>query len=422
MLIWLTLIVNASAFSLAEWTAKHGLTYHPEKLRWEKAARICMKEGGHLVTIDCGTKEGHVREFLKEKKVDESVWTGLNKVYNKKWNWHNSDSSSYSYANFINGKWPTGDDNCVLMKRGNARNWLGVKCTTKRSFLCESNFIYPEVDIEQYNVTVDIDSSGSVQVKLNVKFDPVLDSDSRDVPLTLVVPKSAVISKFNMLIEPNNEYEAVIKECNNCNQIFKNSTQEGQMTAKLWRSKTLRGMDYRVLTIYNTVCGHHESGFELRYHYQLMPSKKRNMYNFEFRLAPGTIVGQVDFRLNLSKSLRMRSNIEQVLEPSCKRTEDYYLSRVNSGCSFDDSSSSFSSSHNSSRRKLRTRPYFNVDAGYQRKFHRDHGLKRWIKISLREKKTKVMSTQKKLEIDPGLDFPVFMGKDEQCQALLIVTK
>ena len=63
--------------------------------------------------------------------------------------------------------------------------------------------------------------------------------------------------------------------------------------------------------IYNTVCGHHESGFELRYHYQLMPSKKRNMYNFEFRLAPGTIVGQVDFRLNLSKSLRMRSNIEQ---------------------------------------------------------------------------------------------------------------
>ena len=74
---------------------------------------------------------------------------------------------------------------------GNARNWLGVKCTTKRAFLCESNFIYPEVDIEQYNVTVDIDSSGTVQVKLNVKFDPVLDSDSRDVPLTLVVPKSA---------------------------------------------------------------------------------------------------------------------------------------------------------------------------------------------------------------------------------------
>ena len=47
------------------------------------------------------------------------------------------------------------------------------------------------MDIEQYNVTVDIDSSGTVQVKLNVKFDPVLDSDSRDVPLTLVVPKSA---------------------------------------------------------------------------------------------------------------------------------------------------------------------------------------------------------------------------------------
>ena len=37
MLIWLALVVTTYAFSLAEWTAKHGLTYHPEKLRWEKA-------------------------------------------------------------------------------------------------------------------------------------------------------------------------------------------------------------------------------------------------------------------------------------------------------------------------------------------------------------------------------------------------
>ena len=37
MLTWLALVVTTYAFSLAEWTAKHGLTYHPEKLRWEKA-------------------------------------------------------------------------------------------------------------------------------------------------------------------------------------------------------------------------------------------------------------------------------------------------------------------------------------------------------------------------------------------------
>ena len=35
------------------------------------------------------------------------------------------------------------------------------------------------------------------------------------------------------------------------------------------------------------------------------------MFNFAFRLAPGTIVGQIDFKVNIAKSLRSRSNIEQ---------------------------------------------------------------------------------------------------------------
>ena len=120
----------------------------------------------------------------------------------------------------------------------------------------------------------------------------------------------SVISKFNMLIAPDNEYSAMIKDCNNCNQLFSNSTYNGQMTAKLLRSKNLQGMDYRVITGFISVCGHHESAFELKYHYQLMKSKK-GLYQFEFRLAPGTIVGQLDFRVNIDKALRSRSNINQ---------------------------------------------------------------------------------------------------------------
>ena len=114
MLQVLLLLGSVSCFSLAEWTAKHGLTYHKEKLRWDKAARICQKEGGHLVTIDCGTKESHIRDFLKQKKVDESVWIGLNKI-NDSWKWHHSNSSAASYANFVDGSWP--EESCVLMKR-----------------------------------------------------------------------------------------------------------------------------------------------------------------------------------------------------------------------------------------------------------------------------------------------------------------
>ena len=63
MLIWLTLIVNASAFSLAEWTAKHGLTYHPEKLRWEKAWVILsffsFIEKTKFLTLDKGSSNMH---------------------------------------------------------------------------------------------------------------------------------------------------------------------------------------------------------------------------------------------------------------------------------------------------------------------------------------------------------------------------
>ena len=48
-------------------------------------------------------------------------------------------------------------------------------------------------------------------------------------------------------------------------------------------------------------------------------------------------------------------------------------------------------------------------------------------MSLREKKKKPKMTDlsarlETLEIDPGLNFPVFTGKNEQCRALLIVTE
>ncbi len=46
-------------------------------------------------------------------------------------------------------------------------------------------------------------------------------------------------------------YEAQIRDCNNCKEMFLNSTQMGQMTTKLWRSKTLSGKlsNFRVLTV-----------------------------------------------------------------------------------------------------------------------------------------------------------------------------
>ena len=76
--------------------------------------------------------------------------------------------------------------------RDHKRFWMGVRCSSKRSFICESNFIYPEVDIKKYDVGITIDNDARATVNIKVAFDELpSDEDSKDVPLTLVVPKQA---------------------------------------------------------------------------------------------------------------------------------------------------------------------------------------------------------------------------------------
>ena len=143
---------------------------------------------------------------------------------------------------------------------------MGVRCSSKRSFICESNFIYPEVDIKKYDVGITIDNDARATVNIKVAFDELpSDEDSKDVPLTLVVPKQAglfsvdfygfrfwnfylVITKFNMQMG-NLTFPAEITDCDNCEQNFLNSTRMGQWTTKLWRSKAITGTNFRVLTV-----------------------------------------------------------------------------------------------------------------------------------------------------------------------------
>lgn len=153
---------------------------------------------------------------------------------------------------------------CIF--RDHKRFWMGVRCSSKRSFICESNFIYPEVDIKKYDVGITIDNDARATVNIKVAFDELpSDEDSKDVPLTLVVPKQAglfsvdfygfrfwnfclVITKFNMQMG-NLTFPAEITDCDNCEQNFLNSNRMGQWTTKLWRSKAITGTNFRVLTV-----------------------------------------------------------------------------------------------------------------------------------------------------------------------------
>ena len=117
LIIFSTLFLSScTSFDISEWSVKQGVTYHPEKLSWRKAASVCKKNNGHLITVDCGVKEKHVREYLREiKKTGENVWIGLNSV-DQYWKWDSSDSSVNSYRNFHNGQFPE-LNTCVLMLR-----------------------------------------------------------------------------------------------------------------------------------------------------------------------------------------------------------------------------------------------------------------------------------------------------------------
>ena len=78
---------------------------------------------------------------------------------------------------------------------------MGVRCSSKRSFICESNFIYPEVDIKKYDVGITIDKDARATVNIKVAFDELpSDEDSKDVPLTLVVPKQAGLFSVDFMV------------------------------------------------------------------------------------------------------------------------------------------------------------------------------------------------------------------------------
>ena len=113
--------IDVAGFDITSWSVEQGVTFHPEKINWRKAANICRKNNGHLITVDCGEKQKHVREYLKIKNVNDSVWIGLNSAaQGQGWKWDSSDSSVNSYRNFYNGQNILESPNtntCVIMRR-----------------------------------------------------------------------------------------------------------------------------------------------------------------------------------------------------------------------------------------------------------------------------------------------------------------
>ena len=53
------------------------------------------------------------------------------------------------------------------------------------------------------------------------------------------------------------------------------------------------------------------------YRYNLESNKKKSIFYFDFKLAPGTIVGHINLNLVVDPIFKTRSNLAQALEPTC---------------------------------------------------------------------------------------------------------
>ena len=192
-------------------------------------------------------------------------------------------------------------------------------------------------------------------------------------------------------------------------------------------SKTIQ-LSFKIST---SICGHHETGFNLVYRYDLESNKKKSLFYFDFKLAPGTIVGHINLNLTVDPIFKFRSNLAQALEPSCTVANQTPLAQRNRKksiernviCASSDSSNLRSPSRRFKRRNHRNKRSNKIEIGAsdQRKFGEQHGLKRWIHLYLKSKSSPIIR-HRIVTKESDLNFPVSPEEHETCQALLIVSK
>ena len=167
------------------------------------------------------------------------------------------------------------------------------------------------------------------------------------------------------------------------------------------------------------------------YRYNLESNKKKSIFYFDFKLAPGTIVGHINLNLVVDPIFKTRSNLAQALEPTCTVANQTPLAQRNRKksiernviCERSDSTRLRSPIRRFKRRNQRNKRSNNIEIGAsdQRKFGEQHGLKRWIHLYLKPKISPIIR-HKLIANENDLDFPVSPEDSDTCQALLIVSK
>jgi len=110
--------------------------YHPEKMNWMSAKRVCEASQGTLATIPTMEVQSYIRERFGSSKKSKRFWLGANDR-NREGSWEWVTGERFGFTNWYRSR-PTykRDYDCLQFNYGFGM-WSDEDCSLNKPFLCQ---------------------------------------------------------------------------------------------------------------------------------------------------------------------------------------------------------------------------------------------------------------------------------------------
>jgi len=108
--------------------------FHPEKLNWFSASKICEVNLGNLATITNLRTQNYLQDRFGSRSSSKFMWIGASD-HGRQGNWKWINGESFGFTNWASGS-PTGE-NCLQFNCKSKGAWMDEDCRDEKPFLCE---------------------------------------------------------------------------------------------------------------------------------------------------------------------------------------------------------------------------------------------------------------------------------------------
>jgi len=112
--------------------------YHPEKLNWYSANRVCEANQGTLATIPNNEVQQYFRERFGATGKSNQLWLGASdRSREGSWQWVTGER--FGFTNWYRSK-PSSkrDKNCLIFNYWNKGMWSDEYCDYNKAFICQN--------------------------------------------------------------------------------------------------------------------------------------------------------------------------------------------------------------------------------------------------------------------------------------------